>query len=94
MREMKIVKDVITLIEEMLQSDDSFIVSHAKTLQGPRTRGSTTEFGLEVDRYAPLLPLESDLIQEGCRAFTFTDGGKLKGRVKAVRMVRFSWVVS
>jgi hypothetical protein len=56
-KHMETVGDVIDLIDEMAAGNDEELAKHAKTLQGPRTRGSTTKHGLEaVPRSTPISP--------------------------------------
>lgn len=47
MKRLHTVRDALRLIMDNMQSSNPAIRQHAATLAGPRTRGSTTELGLE-----------------------------------------------
>ena len=64
---MQTVADVVDLIAKNAASSNSELAAHAATLQGPRTRGSTTKIGLgDVD---PGTKLRLVSIKDGVRVF-------------------------
>jgi hypothetical protein len=78
----------VALIHAMAGSADPALARHAATLLGPRTRGSTTERGLDaVAPEAPLTEITAELepaVQSpGCRYFTFAADG-LGARLGAI----------
>jgi len=75
------VADFVQLLDNMLASSNEAIADHAKTLVGPRTRGSTSNVGLDaLPASTVVCPIEklqkrydkvdySKLVDPGCRAF-------------------------
>jgi hypothetical protein len=65
--------DVVRLIVAMTASTDDKVSLHARTLLGPRTRGSTTDKGLDEVPAAPLHEVTDALLttvrMPGCRYF-------------------------
>ena len=90
MRIYKTIKDIKELRNEMYTGCDPEIVAHARSLMGPRTRGSTTEKGLSA------IPDETELIeifppaataQPGSRYFT-VPAPNIGGRLGAVSLFK------
>ena len=85
---MKTVGDIVQLIISNTQSENAELAKHAKTLLGPRTRGSTTEFGLEAmpasHRLDKARPGNTDCVADGCVLYLIGDARRLNGQVKAV----------
>jgi len=78
---MKTLADVVALIQEMKTMPG--LAEHTASLEGPRTRGSTTECALsDLDGSLPLEPLDSPYILKGCRAYR-SHSMKLGGRLGA-----------
>ena len=84
MKMMKTVQDILDLLEANLASDKEELRKHAATLVGPRTRGSTTEHGLEkLPEDRKLSHAYSPHIAGGCDGYK-VDGPELKGKVGAI----------
>lgn len=79
---------VLELMSRMLASNDSAIYQHAKTLTGPRRRGSTTEIGLEqLAGSIELQKVEHPVIAQGCTGWMFKSG-LLDGRIGAMPLLQ------
>ena len=80
--ELKTVGDVHDMLDEMVEAGD--LIGHVTTLLGPRTRGSTTEEGLDVlPRNRKLQVAAPSSLSEGCRCF-YCYAPELGGRTGAV----------
>jgi len=76
------VGNVVDLIEAMIE--ESSLSAHAKSLLGPRTRGSSTDLGLEtLNRQIPIVDVTRNICnlirKPGCMYYMFVAdiGGKL-----------------
>jgi hypothetical protein len=79
---MKTINDVLDAIDAMVKSED--LGDYGKTLQGARTRGSTTTAGLgSLPGDRVIVPLDHPAIQPGSVAYT-VDAPELGGSVKAI----------
>jgi hypothetical protein len=64
--------DIVAILTAMVACNIEMLSKHAKSLIGPRTRGSTTTFGLDemdqataLEEFAPA----ADVFKDGCRYF-------------------------
>lgn len=72
---MKTIADALALLDSMLQSDDTELAGHARTLVGHRSRGSTTSDGLDELPGSTGLSDDTGTLPDqvkapGCRYFT------------------------
>lgn len=86
MKNLETVKDIVELIIENANSNNQELAKHARTLQGPRKRGSTTDAGLEdISQGFKLEDVTQDCIEAlspGCKCYRFF-ANELCGKIGA-----------
>lgn len=78
---------ILELLTRMVESSNKEVSEHAKTLSGPRTRGSTTEHGLETLPAGLVLTKSNHAsITPGCTGY-HAKASSLKGQVGAISLL-------